>query len=134
MTIPQARFWRPDEDHEKTGKIVCELCPHACRISPGKTGRCGVRKNESGCLLLPNYGLICSLARDPIEKKPLYHFYPGSEIISLGTTGCNLSCLFCQNYDISQPEDKIAFSALRSASVEELARAACGSSIAFTYN
>jgi len=77
-------------------KIHCKLCPHECKISESKTGICQVRKNISGKLYSLNYGKISSIAVDPIEKKPLYHYYP------LGSWGCNLSCKFCQNWQISQ--------------------------------
>jgi pyruvate formate lyase activating enzyme len=83
-------------------KVICTLCPYNCKISDGKYGVCKVRKNVNGILISENYGLISSLGFDPIEKKPLYHFYPGKEILSIGSIGCNLQCQFCQNYSISQ--------------------------------
>ncbi|MGE0088973.1 MAG: AmmeMemoRadiSam system radical SAM enzyme [Bacteroidales bacterium] len=83
-------------------KIICNLCPHNCTILEGRYGICKVRKNVNGTLISENYGLISSLGFDPIEKKPLYHFYPGKEILSIGSVGCNLQCQFCQNYSISQ--------------------------------
>lgn len=82
--------------------VVCELCPHHCRLSDGGTGFCGARGNRGGEVVCLNYGQVTSLALDPIEKKPLYHFHPGSVILSLGSYGCNLRCPFCQNYEISQ--------------------------------
>ncbi len=82
--------------------IHCLLCPHECRIRPGHYGTCKVRKNENGKLFARNYGMSVAMGIDPIEKKPLYHFYPGKKILSIGTPGCNLSCSFCQNYDLSQ--------------------------------
>ncbi|GHV87305.1 AmmeMemoRadiSam system radical SAM enzyme [Spirochaetia bacterium] len=82
--------------------IRCTLCPHQCRIAPGGRGACGVRENRDGVLALPYCGYITAIARDPIEKKPLYHFRPGSSILSLGFAGCNLRCPFCQNWRISQ--------------------------------
>jgi len=82
--------------------VVCELCPHHCRLSEGGTGFCGARGNRGGEVVCLNYGQVTSLALDPIEKKPLYHFHPGSVILSLGSYGCNLRCPFCQNYEISQ--------------------------------
>lgn len=84
------------------GRLRCRLCPFACRIAEGHTGRCGVRQNVGGKLVSLNFGQITSAALDPIEKKPLYHFHPGSVILSLGTFGCNLKCEFCQNWGISQ--------------------------------
>ncbi|TYT20976.1 AmmeMemoRadiSam system radical SAM enzyme [Dictyoglomus thermophilum] len=88
-------------------KVQCLLCPHHCIIAPGKRGICGVRENIEGTLYSLVYGKASSIALDPIEKKPLYHFYPGSAILSIGTVGCNFKCPFCQNWSISQvtPED-----------------------------
>ena len=82
--------------------VQCQLCPHHCHIQDGKTGFCRTRKNEGGTLLALNYGQCTALALDPIEKKPLYHFHPGSQILSAGSWGCNLTCSFCQNWHISQ--------------------------------
>ena len=82
--------------------IRCNLCPHYCQLKEGERGKCGVRKNSHGKLIAENYGVISSVHLDPIEKKPLYHFYPASWILSVGSIGCNLSCSFCQNCDISQ--------------------------------
>jgi pyruvate formate lyase activating enzyme len=84
--------------------VICELCPQNCSITPGNYGVCGARLNHKGRLLADNYGKITALHSDPIEKKPLYHFYPGSKILSVGSYGCNLNCTFCQNYHISQPD------------------------------
>lgn len=81
--------------------IRCSLCPHTCSLKPGQTGICGVRKNEEGLLYSLNYGEITALNVDPIEKKPLYHFYPGHNILSVGSFGCNLKCSFCQNHSIA---------------------------------
>jgi len=83
-------------------KVKCELCPRNCVIESGKYGNCNARRNRSGLLISEVFGKISALNFDPIEKKPLYHFYPGSEILSIGTTGCNLHCIFCQNFSISQ--------------------------------
>jgi pyruvate formate lyase activating enzyme len=88
--------------------VQCQLCPHHCLIAHDKVGLCQVRKNEDNTLYSLNYGRVSSVNLDPIEKKPLYHFYPGSSIMSVGTLGCNLSCSFCQNWSISQlPRDHI---------------------------
>ena len=84
------------------GQVECTLCPHHCRIAEGKTGVCRSRKNQGGVLVSEVYGRPCSLAIDPIEKKPLYHFHPGTTCLSLACTGCNFHCLNCQNHDISQ--------------------------------
>jgi len=83
------------------GLVHCTLCPHNCHIENGKTGICGVRVNKGGHLYAESYGLISSMALDPIEKKPLYHFFPGSKILSAGSYGCNFRCSYCQNYSIS---------------------------------
>jgi pyruvate formate lyase activating enzyme len=83
-------------------QLRCNLCPHNCIIGDGKTGICHVRRNIRGELFLETYGMLSSSALDPIEKKPLYHFYPGRLIYSIGSYGCNLSCKFCQNHEISQ--------------------------------
>lgn len=85
-------------------KVRCDLCPHSCVLNEGKVGICRGRKNIGGKLYAINYKLAVSLALDPIEKKPLYHFYPGTEILSTGTRGCNFRCRFCQNWNISQGE------------------------------
>lgn len=83
-------------------KVQCQLCPHNCRLELDERGICQVRKNINGTLISENFGLCSSIQLDPIEKKPLYHFYPGSHILSIGSIGCNLKCNFCQNYEISQ--------------------------------
>ena len=87
--------------------MECTLCPHHCRIAKGKTGVCRSRRNQGGVLVSEVYGKPCALAIDPIEKKPLYHFHPGTTCLSLACTGCNFRCQNCQNHDISQvsPED-----------------------------
>lgn len=89
-------------ENREDGSLVCTLCPHHCSLPAGKTGICHVRTNRGGELISDNYGLISALHSDPIEKKPLYHFYPGSHIFSVGSVGCNLRCLYCQNCEISQ--------------------------------
>lgn len=83
-------------------KVRCELCPHYCVLDIGQTGICMGRKNIDGKLFAVNYGEVISMAIDPIEKKPIFHFYPGSRIFSVATYGCNMRCPFCQNYSISQ--------------------------------
>lgn len=85
---------------KENGVTSCEVCPHYCTIKPGERGRCRVRENIDGRLYAANYGRVMSVALDPIEKKPLYHFYPGSNILSLGTVGCNFDCGFCQNWSL----------------------------------
>jgi pyruvate formate lyase activating enzyme len=90
---------------KKKGTVQCHLCPHNCIIAPDKKGICGVRKNENGKLISLVYGRLCSINVDPIEKKPLFHFAPGTHCLSISTIGCNLTCSFCQNSDISHPDD-----------------------------
>jgi len=87
------------------GSVNCELCPAGCVIPSGSFGACGVRGNKGGKGIIPFYGFISALAVDPIEKKPLYHFKPGSKILSIGFAGCNFRCPFCQNWHISQNTD-----------------------------
>lgn len=88
-------------------EVICRLCPHHCRIQPGKTGICRVRHNEGGVLYSRNYGRSSPPALDPIEKKPLYHFYPGSLILSVGTFGCNFKCRFCQNWELAHGDPSL---------------------------
>ncbi len=87
-------------------KTICQVCMHHCALEPGQTGLCRARKNEGGEIICENYGWITSLALDPIEKKPLYDFYPGSTILSVGSYGCNLRCPFCQNHEISMADGR----------------------------
>jgi len=96
--MQEAKYYKP-LDH---GKVRCNLCPHYCIIEDGDRGLCGVRKNINHHLKTENYGLVSAIQFDPIEKKPLYHFYPGRSILSFGSIGCNFTCGFCQNCDISQ--------------------------------
>ncbi len=99
-SAPLGRFWRSAD--APGAPLGCELCPHRCSIAPGSQGLCRVRFNEAGSLVLPFYGALSAAAIDPIEKKPLYHFKPGSTVYSVGYVGCNLRCPFCQNHHISQ--------------------------------
>lgn len=98
---PEAEWWRPLGDSEV---VQCFLCPQECRIRPGRRGLCRYRRNYQGKLHAVSYGRVSSSGYDPIEKKPLYHFMPGSYIFSVGTVGCNLACGFCQNWPISQAD------------------------------
>ncbi len=91
-----ARNWTRGPD----GSVCCQLCPHQCTIDRGRSGVCRVRTNHDGQLLATTYGVVSSLALDPVEKKPLYHYYPGHTVLSVGSTGCNLHCSFCQNWRI----------------------------------
>jgi pyruvate formate lyase activating enzyme len=113
----------------------CLLCPHACLIKEGKTGICGVRENDGKGISLTTYGIISGYGLDPVEKKPLYHFYPGKMILSVGSYGCNLKCDFCQNFHISQNIQKEAGNRLSPGElVARAARAAGNIGIAYTYN
>ena len=96
--LKEAVLWKTAE----AGAVRCNLCSHRCLIRDGHTGRCGVRRNVGGVLYSLNYHKVCAACVDPIEKKPLYHFYPGSLSFSIATEGCNLQCDFCQNWQISQ--------------------------------
>ncbi len=119
-------------------RVECEICPHHCKIEEGHIGLCKGRKNEKGRIVSDNYGKITGIALDPIEKKPLYHFYPGSKILSVGSYGCNLNCPFCQNCDISMVGGKEIETAYLSC--EELIEKAVilkdrgNIGIAYTYN
>lgn len=112
--------------------VRCLLCPHRCIIKDGNTGICRVRKNVEGTLISLNYGKITSYAYDPIEKKPLYHFYPGSNILSIGSFGCNLACDFCQNWEIAHEESLTM--EIEDEDVIILGRARGSIGIAYTYN
>lgn len=98
--MKEAQFWEKKDDRV----AHCHLCPQHCVIREGRSGFCRVRKNEGGVLYTLNYSRVASYALDPTEKKPLYHFYPGSHLFSLGSVGCNLRCGFCQNWQISQKD------------------------------
>lgn len=114
------------------GIVECELCPHNCKISNNKIGLCKVRKNIDGKLYSLNYGQLSSLGIDPVEKKPLYHFYPQKKVLSVGSWGCNMSCVFCQNWQISQQKPE-----LREFKPEEIVEAALKKNIeliAYTYS
>lgn len=131
MALEPVRYY----ERLESGAIKCELCPHHCRLKDGQTGLCRVRINQDNRLGAVNYGELSSLALDPIEKKPLYHFYPGSKILSVGSWGCNLACPFCQNYSIAHETPGTRF--MSPAELLEVARAyrEHGSiGLAFTYN
>jgi pyruvate formate lyase activating enzyme len=102
--MENARFFSAGDN----GVVRCKLCSHLCAIPDGGTGACGVRGNKNGKGIIPFYGHVTALAVDPIEKKPLYHFRPGSKILSAGFAGCNLKCPFCQNWHISQSPKTVA--------------------------
>jgi len=122
-------------DRLPDSSVQCRLCPHHCRLSEGQTGLCGARTNQAGRLLAANFGQVASLALDPIEKKPLYHFYPGKYILSAGTFGCNFSCLFCQNYQISQKKPEVTYLAPEMlVQLADTYRNEDSIGVAFTYN
>jgi pyruvate formate lyase activating enzyme len=132
---PVPQFFGPEK---ADGTLDCCLCPRRCSIPGGRFGACGVRGNKNGRALIPFYGYISALSLDPIEKKPLYHFRPGSEILSLGFTGCNLRCPFCQNWRISQnpeaPARRMEPGEVIAALKREEARSGREAQIAYTYS
>lgn len=129
--MKEAIFYRELEG----GKVQCQLCPHFCVIKEGEVGKCRSRKNFNGSLYSLVYGKPCAISVDKIEKKPLFHFLPGSETLSVGTTGCNLKCSFCQNWQTSQasPED-IPTKEITPDKFIKRAKASGCKSVSFTYN
>jgi pyruvate formate lyase activating enzyme len=132
-----APFTVRGEHHHATedGRVQCDLCPRACRMSEGQQGFCFVREARTGEVVLTSYGRASGFCIDPIEKKPLNHFYPGTSVLSFGTAGCNLGCKFCQNWDISKAREAHALT--DTAGPDAVARAAQKAdarSLAFTYN
>ncbi|WP_340818642.1 AmmeMemoRadiSam system radical SAM enzyme [Methanolobus sp. WCC4] len=122
-------------DRLDDGKVRCKLCSHRCRIAPGKRGICAVRENREGTLYTLNYNVVSSEALDPIEKKPLFHFHPGSLAYSLGTIGCNFRCKHCQNWTISQIDiDEANAIEITPERAVERAVASGAEVIAWTYN
>jgi pyruvate formate lyase activating enzyme len=122
---------------EENKYIECLLCPQGCRLEDGKAGVCGVRENIEGKLYSLVYERPVAIHIDPIEKKPLYHFHPGEKILSIGTYGCNLSCSFCQNYDISQESDKEAIQYIKQINSKSIINLCTDHNlkfVAFTYN
>ncbi len=121
-----------------TSEIICPVCFHHCRLAPGQTGLCRARKNELGSSICINYGKITSMALDPIEKKPLARFYPGSKVLSVGSFGCNLDCPFCQNDSIScAGAESVPWESVspdRLASLADSLRSRGNLGVAFTYN
>jgi len=125
------RYWHMLDD----GRIQCDLCPRDCKLQPGQRGACFVRRREGDAMVLTTYGRSSGFCIDPVEKKPLNHFYPGSAVFSFGTAGCNLACKFCQNWDISKSRDMDRL--LDAATPEKIARTAAHwgcQSVAYTYN
>ncbi len=132
--LSKAQFWKPGED----SSVICTLCPHYCDIKDGRYGVCGVRKNEGGELYTLVYQQAAALNVDPIEKKPLFHFFPGSQSMSIATVGCNMRCKFCQNWDLSQAskerERRFNGRPMSPESVVALAKQYNCRTIAFTYS
>jgi len=131
MSIFPTKYWHKTE----SGRIQCDVCPRACQLQEGQKGFCFVRACEKGEIVLATYGRSSGFCVDPIEKKPLFHFLPGSTVFSFGTAGCNLGCLFCQNWDISKSREMDTLMA--EATPEKIAEAALAKkcrSVAFTYN
>lgn len=127
----QAGYWHPLDD----GRIQCDLCPRACKLKDGQRGLCFVRARQGDGMVLTTYGRSSGFCIDPIEKKPLNHFLPGTPVLSFGTAGCNLTCKFCQNWDISKSRELDTL--MDVATPDMIARAAHSlgcRSIAFTYN
>jgi len=130
-TIVSTRYWHALDD----GRIQCDLCPRHCRLNEGQRGLCYVRQRIDGAVQLVSYGRSSGFCVDPIEKKPLNHFHPGTSVLSFGTAGCNLACKFCQNWDMSKSREMDTLA--DAASPEALARTAVElqcRSVAFTYN
>jgi AmmeMemoRadiSam system radical SAM enzyme/AmmeMemoRadiSam system protein B/AmmeMemoRadiSam system protein A len=143
VTLPPSKNLRPDgalaggwwHDEASGGRIVCDLCPRECHLKPGDRGFCFVRQNLDGEMVLTTYGRSTGFCIDPIEKKPLNHFYPGTSVLSFGTAGCNLGCKFCQNWDISKSREVERLSELATPeAIAEAARQHDCRSVAFTYN
>jgi pyruvate formate lyase activating enzyme len=129
--VVPTKFWRPLSD----GRVECGLCPRACRLQEGQRGLCFVRARQNDAVVLTTYGRSSGFCVDPIEKKPLNHFLPGTPVLSFGTAGCNLTCRFCQNWDISKSRetDTLADAASPGEVAAAAARLGCRS-VAFTYN
>jgi pyruvate formate lyase activating enzyme len=129
--VVRGQWWHPLSD----GRIQCDLCPRYCKLREGQRGFCFVRQARAGGMVLTSYGRASGFCIDPIEKKPLNHFYPGTSVLSFGTAGCNLGCRFCQNWDISKARetDRLGDWASPGTVVETAVRSGCRS-IAFTYN
>jgi len=129
--LHEALWWENDPD----GRVHCYLCPRHCHIGDGQSGFCFIRVNQHGKLYSLGYASPAALQVDPIEKKPLNHFLPGTRVFSMGTAGCNMGCFFCQNWDISKSHhDQARSKHLPPEQIPELARQYGCHSIAFTYN
>ncbi len=129
-TVP-TRYWHRLDD----GRVQCDLCPRFCKLREGQRGMCFVRASEGGEVVLTTYGRSSGFCVDPIEKKPLSHFYPGTPVLSFGTAGCNLACSFCQNWDISRSREmETLASEATPGAIARAAEATGCTSVAFTYN
>ncbi|MFW6456897.1 MAG: AmmeMemoRadiSam system radical SAM enzyme [Planctomycetota bacterium] len=124
----EARYYEKLNDN----RVQCHLCPHECVIAGGKSGLCRVRQNKEGTLIATTYGKVAAAGMDPIEKKPLYHFHPNSQILSLGQAGCTFHCQFCQNCHMLSPD--IPQQSLSPEEAVQLARQKSSDGIAYTYN
>jgi len=138
MSMAAPRFFSredssPTADSPRETRLRCGLCPHRCLISEGRMGLCGVRANRNGAGDLPFYGRITAANLDPMEKKPLYHFRPGSSVFSVGFTGCSLRCPFCQNWEIARRTDAPT-RLLEPSELVSLARKSGAGAIAYTYS
>ena len=129
MQPKRAEYWSKLGD----GRILCSLCPHHCHMKEGQAGICKVRAVHGGELTALGYGLVSSAHIDPIEKKPLYHFYPGAPIFSMGGWGCNFGCLFCQNWSISQRIEDEGSQYLPGEMIQSVRQSGCAL-VAYTYN
>lgn len=118
----------------KDNKVQCTICPRNCKLKEGQAGFCQIRKNIGGQIFLTSYGYNTGLAVDPIEKKPLYHFYPGTKVLSFGTLGCNMGCQFCQNWHISKSKADPKINPTSPEKIVSLAKQLRCKSVAFTYN
>src|ERR687887_962861 len=131
ITGAPGRYWHKLED----GRIQCDVCPRYCRLNEGQRGLCFVRGRQDNRIVLTTYGRSSGFCVDPIEKKPLNHYLPGTPVLSFGTAGCNLTCKFCQNWDISKARelDRLQDEASPEAIAEAAVQSGCRS-VAFTYN
>src|SRR6476660_8108505 len=130
FTVPTKHWHRLDD-----GRIQCDVCPRACKLREGQRGLCFVRAREDDQIVLTTYGRSSGFCVDPIEKKPLNHFLPGSSVLSFGTAGCNLACRFCQNWDISKSKEIDTLSdEAAPATIARTAQELGCRSVAFTYN
>jgi pyruvate formate lyase activating enzyme len=129
--VVPTKYWHLLDD----GRVQCDVCPRFCKLHEGQRGMCFVRARQDDAVVLTTYGHSSGFCIDPIEKKPLNHFYPGSSVLSFGTAGCNLACSFCQNWDISKSREvrRLADEAMPEAIAEAATKWGCRS-VAFTYN